>query len=114
MISNPLDWQTIPHITVQPLYYVSYSVSAAGAFAFWLDAQEEGYDVATDKYLRFVALDPEIGFQEQFETIGMENPLSAEFVQDLAAKLEEAQGVEPAFTRSTSATSPRTAPITTA
>lgn len=94
MLEDPMDWQTLPHLTVQPLYYVSYSVSAAGAATFWLEAQETGYDKALDEYLSFVALDPSMGFQEQFETIGLPNPLSTEFIIQLAADLGEALDVE--------------------
>ena len=94
MLDDPMDWQTIPHLTVSPLYYISYSVSAAGAATFWLEAQEEGYDAALDEYLRFVALDPSMGFQEQFEALDLPDPLSTEFIQQLAGDLSEALEVE--------------------
>lgn len=97
MLIDAMDWETVPHLTTQPLYYISYSVSAVGA-AFWLDAQENGDDAALDKYLKFVALDPTMGFQEQFEAVGMENPLSADFLKELAAELEETLDVDARLT----------------
>lgn len=83
-------WVEIQHLVSQPFYYISYSVSAAGAFAFWLDAQTSGYDKAYSDYLKFVALDPALGFSEMFEEMKMESPLSPEYIEDLAAKLDEA------------------------
>lgn len=98
MLIDAMDWESVPHLTTQPLYYISYSVSAVGAAAFWLDAQENGYDAALDKYLKFVVLDPTMGFQEQFEAVGMENPLSADFLKELAAELEETLDVDARLT----------------
>lgn len=68
-------WYQVPHTFTSPCYYISYAVSAAGAFAFWLDAQED-YFAGVDKYLEFTALDANYDFQESFETVGMESPSS--------------------------------------
>ena len=94
LLDDPMDWQSLPHLTVRPLYYVSYSVSAAGAAAFWLEAQETSYDAALDKYLSFVALDPAMDFQAQFEALDLPDPLSAEFIEQLADDLSEALDVD--------------------
>ena len=69
------DWVQIPHTFVTPCYYISYAVSSAGAFAFWLDAQQGEYFDAVDDYLRFTALPGELGFQASFEVI-VECPLT--------------------------------------
>ncbi len=94
LLDDPMDWQSLPHLTVQPLYYVSYSISAAGAATFWLEAQEAGYDAATDKYLSFVALDPAMGFRAQFESLDLPDPLSASFIRQLADDLSETLDVD--------------------
>ena len=80
-------WVEIPHTFVSPFYYISYAVSAAGAFEFWLAAQDD-YFAAVDDYLRYVAqgLD-EYDFQESFEAVGLESPFSTEFVAALAEEL---------------------------
>lgn len=88
------DWVEIPHTFVQPFYYISYAVSAAGAFAFWLDAQEGDYNEALDKYLEFAALPNEMTFQECFETLGMENPLSPEYLTELAQAIRKATDMD--------------------
>lgn len=87
-------WAMIPHNFGSPVYYISYSVSAAGAFAFWLDAQEEGYFAALDKYLEFVALPASTSFQESFEKVGLEDPVSPAYIKELAATLVSALDME--------------------
>lgn len=86
-------WILVDHFFTSPCYYISYGVSAAGALAFWLNAQED-YFQAVDKYLEFVALPAETGFQESFEKLGMDNPLSAEYIEALAAELLVATDAE--------------------
>ena len=79
-------WYQVPHTFTSPCYYISYAVSAAGAFAFWLDAQEN-YFSGVDEYLKFTALDANYDFQESFEELGMESPIDPEYVADLANTL---------------------------
>lgn len=80
------SWYQVPHTFVSPCYYISYAVSAAGAFAFWLDGQED-YFAAVDDYLEFTALDASYGFQESFEELGMESPINPSYVADLSEAL---------------------------
>ena len=87
-------WMQIPHIVSQPLYYISYSVSAVGAFEFWLDAQENGYDKAYGDYLKFVSLDPILSFKEQFEEMNMRSPFDPDFLKELGEELNEKLGLE--------------------
>ncbi len=81
------DWEDVYHTFESPMYYISYAVSAAGAFDFWLSAQEGKFEDAVDQYLAFVALPPETGFQASFEAMKMSNPLSEEFIAQLAQEL---------------------------
>lgn len=76
-------WYGIPHTFTSPMYYISYATSAAAAFAFWEESQED-YFAAVDHYLEFVALPGSIEFEDSFEEIGMESPLSPEYIQKLA------------------------------
>lgn len=87
-------WVEIPHTFESPMYYISYAVSAAGAFDFWLSAQEGDYLDTVDQYLKFVALPPETGFQESFTAMEMSNPISEEFIAQLALELMEKLDVE--------------------
>lgn len=87
-------WVQIPHTFTNPFYYISYAVSAAGAFAFWMDAQED-YLPAVDRYLEFTALPAGLGFQTSFQLLGMGDPLSGESVEALAGALWEALELAP-------------------
>ncbi len=92
-------WAFISRNFTNPVYYISYSTSAAGAFAFWLDAQQSGdYYAALDEYLKFVALPATTNFQESFEQLGMENPISPEYIEELCAAINEAMDVDGRYT----------------
>ena len=82
------SWVTIPHLFQSPGYYISYATSAAGAFAFWVDAQAGSFTDAVDDYLAFVAQTPGMGLQESFEAAGMENPMEESYIQQLAETIE--------------------------
>lgn len=81
------SWVDVPHTFIQPCYYISYAVSAAGAFSFWLQAQTEDYYTALDNYLTFTALPASSGFSESFETVGLESPYSYQYVKELSQAL---------------------------
>lgn len=87
------SWVDVNHLFTQPFYYISYAVSAAGAFSFWLDAQED-YFAAVDEYLTFAALDTGEGFQASFEKLGMDNPLSPAYLEHLAGTMRETLEVD--------------------
>ncbi len=95
---NLIPWVEIPHLTIQPLYYISYATSGIGALSFWNVAQEQGYDAATDLYLEFVA-EPYYGeFQAEFEDILSINPMDTDYIAELAETLYEALDVEEKLT----------------
>lgn len=87
-------WVQIPHMFQSPCYYISYAVSAAGAFSFWRTAQSEGFEGAVDQYLSFVASPAERGLQESFTALGLPNPLEASYIQTLAQELTGALNAE--------------------
>ena len=89
-----LGWVDVHHTFDVPCYYISYAVSAAGAFSFWLEAQEGDYFDAVDHYLEFTALDAAPSFQESFELVDMESPISPAYLEDLADALWEALDVD--------------------
>ena len=82
-------WVYNDHTFTRPMYYISYAVSIAGAFSFWVSAQENSFEEAVDQYLSFVALPTGLGFQSCFEELGMADPLDASYVEELAAYLME-------------------------
>ena len=80
-------WINVPHTFVSPCYYISYAVSSAGAFAFWLDAKDGAFFDAVDKYLRFTALDLSYDFSDSFAAVGIPSPLTKAYLESLAAEL---------------------------
>lgn len=86
-------WVDVNHLFTQPFYYISYAVSAAGAFSFWLDAQDD-YFAAVDEYLTFAALDTDVGFQAGFEMLGMDTPLSPAYLEHLAGTMRDVLEVD--------------------
>lgn len=81
------SWVDIHHTFTQPCYYISYAVSAAGGFAFWLAAQEGDYFEALDAYLTFTALPGIYTFTESFEQVGLEAPIDPDYIRALAGDL---------------------------
>ncbi|MBQ6757176.1 MAG: S-layer homology domain-containing protein, partial [Oscillospiraceae bacterium] len=81
--ADPRFWVNISHIFETPFYYISYAVSAAGAFSFWLDAQSDYYR-GVDDYLRFTAKPNKMGFNESFSAVGVDSPMSEEYLMRLA------------------------------
>jgi len=88
-----LSWVQVSHNFTSPFYYISYAVSAAGAFAFWLDAQQD-YFSAVDSYLAFTALDASYGLQDSFEAVGLASPLSPGYLPELAASLRSRLNID--------------------
>ena len=89
-----VGWCSIPHTFTSPCYYISYATSAAGAFIFWLEAQNKEYFDVVDEYLKFVALPGDVDFQESFTSLGLPNPFSPEYISELAKTLREALEVD--------------------
>ncbi len=88
------SWCQIPHTFVSPCYYISYAVSAAGAFSFWLDTLDKDYFDVVDEYLKFTALPADMGFQESFAQLGIDNPITPEYIAELAQALRKATDVD--------------------
>ena len=89
-----VGWVSIHHTFTNPCYYISYAVSAAGAFSFWLEMQEKDYFDVVDEYLKLTALSPGMGFQECFAELGMDDPISSSYIAELAVALREAIDVD--------------------
>ena len=80
-------WAGITHFFITPCYYISYSVSVAGAWDFWIESLSDFYGTV-DKYLEFTALDNFSTFKGSFEAVGMQQPLTANMIGKLADALQ--------------------------
>jgi oligoendopeptidase F len=81
-------WTSVHHTFNSPMYYISYATSAAGAFMIWEEAQEDFFE-AVDHYLAFCAVPATVGFEETFEAVGLESPLTEAYVQKLAQTMHD-------------------------
>lgn len=86
--SESYEWVAIPHTFQSPFYYISYAVSAAAAFEVWLESQGD-YNHAVDQYLELVSYGYGNQFQDTLDRAGYEDPLTEEFITDLAEKIED-------------------------
>lgn len=86
--SEGYEWVLIPHTFQSPFYYISYAVSVAAAFEVWLETQGD-FEHAVDQYLEFVSYGYEEQFRDTLNQAGYEDPLTDEFISDLAEKIEE-------------------------
>lgn len=83
------SWYGIPHNFLDPMYYISYATSAAGAMEFWEQAQSGDYFDAVDDYLRFTAYGFEKGFAETFAAVGKESPMTESYLKKLAQTIHD-------------------------
>lgn len=99
---NSYYWFGIPHHFSTPFYYISYATSAAAAFSFWLDAQENGWEAANEAYNKLVLIEPgevdedgnDLGFVGSLKAVGVEDPTTGAYAKELAEKLEAATDPE--------------------
>ncbi len=66
-------WMWVPHSFSQPMYYLSYALSALPALEIWSIAQEDP-DLALARYSDFVVLSNENGFALGLRGAGLSSP----------------------------------------
>lgn len=88
---------TIPHMTQSPLYYISYATSDIGALTFWNISQEEGFEAAIDKYLKFMAHPYYDTFQQEFIDVCNVNPMDPAYIAEITENVAEALSVTDRF-----------------
>ncbi|MBO4914430.1 MAG: hypothetical protein J5449_04410 [Oscillospiraceae bacterium] len=81
-------WYEVPHTFLNPMYYISYATSAAGALMFWEESQED-YFATVDHYLAFVAQPGDVSFQDSFKNVGLISPLSENAVKRVDGALHK-------------------------
>ncbi len=91
------NFVTIPHMTRQPMYYISYATSAIGALTFWNISQEEGMEKAVDDYLKFMSLPYYTPFQDEFSEVCGVNPMDPDYIAEIAENVSTAFNVDERF-----------------
>lgn len=82
------SWYGVPHNFLDPMYFISYATSAAGAFEFWVQSQDDFF-AAVDDYLRFASHGFEMGFAETFAAIGKESPMTESYLKSVAQTMHD-------------------------
>ncbi len=85
-ITSSESWADTRQFFTSPCYNISYAVSVAGAWDFWIESQKDFYG-AVDKYLQFTALDNYTTYSNSFRRVGMMDPLSKEMIDRLSDAL---------------------------
>ena len=81
-------WVMTEHLYREPLYMVSYAVSAAGALTIWQQSLEDQAG-GVETYLRLVALGEGEDFFPTLAQVGMANPLTESSVKAIAHTVED-------------------------
>lgn len=82
---NSYSWIFVPHNFEQPMYYISYAVSAAAALDLWMQSLED-YDSAVDKYMRLTIADSG-AFRETLKNAGFDDIFSDTLMLKISDKL---------------------------
>lgn len=83
---NNTYWRNGMTIT-SPCYYVSYSVSAVNALQVYLKANNDGFDVAKESYLKLISytdVDPDMDMNEVIEYAGFYSYMDEQLYKELS------------------------------
>lgn len=86
-----IELYMVNHMFESPGYYISYAVSALGAFDILLDCFDD-YDKALEKYEKIARIsynDRSYAFRSAVAEAGIENVLDEDYITDLANELME-------------------------
>lgn len=87
------DWMSVSHNYQNPLYYVSYSISALPALELWEIIQEDGFEAAADIYLELVSYGEVYGYETTLEECGLTSPFTEGYLEELADTIEAYYGL---------------------
>lgn len=85
-IEDVNSWMFIPHNFEQPMYYISYAVSAAAALDLWMQSLDD-YDGAVDKYMRLTTA-KQGEFRETLKNAGFDDIFSETRMIKISDKLD--------------------------
>jgi len=81
-------WQAIPHLFLQPLYYIEYGIAQLGALQLWL-LERNDHEAAVAGYRRALALGGSRPLPELFETAGIRFAMDEEVLRALVPAILE-------------------------
>ena len=85
-------WTTLPHNYSQPMYYISYSISAMVALSLYCESITN-YPSAVDKYMKISADGGFIDFNEMITKFGFSDILTPDTVKNLSHALYKNYGI---------------------
>lgn len=86
LIVSSTDWMYVPHNFEQPVYYISYAVSAAAALDLWMQSIAD-YDGAVDRYMRLTVAE-QGDFRETLKNAGFDDIFDESQMIKIAGTLE--------------------------
>lgn len=87
------QWMENVHMFEQPMYYISYAVSAIAAFEIWEESIDD-WKAGTETYLTFVEQGCNTGIRDAVSACGLSNVLSESTVRELADAVSEYLALE--------------------
>ena len=91
--SMAYQWMEVPHTFHQPMYYISYAVSAAAALEIW-EVSLEDRQAGIDTYLEFVDLGCNTGIRTALGSCGLSNVLLEDTIRGIAESTAEYLGLD--------------------
>ena len=81
------EWMMVPHNYQDPLYYVSYAISALPTLELW-ELVVEDFDAASELYMELVRCGEGGGYEETLEESGLTSPFTEGYLERLEETLE--------------------------
>lgn len=85
-------WVEVAHTFEQPMYYISYAVSALSALDIGAEAYQDR-DSAVDRYMRLSAIDSSLPYREAVKELGLTDIFEEGGVEKICAPLEKMAGI---------------------
>lgn len=83
------SWVIVNHNFVQPMYYISYAVSAISALEIW-EQSLYNYDAALDKYMKMSAKGSFVPFMKTLNECGFRNVFDEESIKEIVTSVKDA------------------------
>lgn len=84
----PYVWTQVPHNFENPMYYISYAVSAIAALEIW-DISIDSRDEAIDKYMRLSAFGDYVPFRASIISVGLNDVFDSETTEGIADTVDD-------------------------
>ena len=91
-ITEAYDWVEVTHNFTQPMYYISYAISAVPAFELW-EISLKDFDKAADIYVNMVTQGSSLSYTELLEENNLLSPFNPTMLDNLESTLKKRYGL---------------------